>query len=94
MAIPTIKSTYALDVETVRALERMAQRWKVSKSEALRRAIRAASGQEEPGTSDALEALDQLQRSLRLSPARARRWAARARGERRASSTRSETRGR
>src|SRR5437870_291443 len=45
MAITTIKSTYALDVATVRALEGLARRWNVSKSEALRRAVRVASGQ-------------------------------------------------
>lgn len=87
-----IKSTYTLDVDTVRALERMAQRWEVSKSEALRRAIRAASGEDQQGTTEALEALDRLQRSLKLSAAGARTWTARARGERRAASTRSETR--
>jgi len=43
MAVTTIKSTYALDVETVRELEEMARAWKVSKSEALRRAIRSAA---------------------------------------------------
>ena len=40
MAIKTIKSTYSLDVEFVRALEALVQRWKVSKSEVSRRAIR------------------------------------------------------
>ena len=87
-----IKATYTLDVDTVRALERIAQRWKVSKSEVLRRAIRAASGEGQQRTTDALEALDRLQRSLNLSAAGARTWAGRARGERRAASTRSETR--
>ena len=42
MATPTIKSTYSLDVESVRALDDLARRWQVSKSEALRRAIRRA----------------------------------------------------
>ena len=93
MAIMTIKSTYALDVETVRALERMAERWGVSKSEALRRAIRAASSEKAPSTTDALKALDQLQRSLKLSPDRARAWAGKVRAERRMSSARRETRG-
>ena len=92
MAITTIKSTYALDVETVRALERMAGRWKVSKSEALRRAIRAAAGEEPPHT-DALHALDRLQRSVSLTPAKARAWAREIRTERQAWSRRSETRG-
>jgi hypothetical protein len=94
MAITTIKSTYALDVETVRALERMAHRWKVSKSEALRRAIRAAAGEGLSGANETLEALDRLQRSLELTPARARTWARQARAERRAWSARSETRDR
>ena len=88
MAVPSIKSTYSLDPETVRALERMAQRWKVSKTEALRRAIRAASGEwRASGKSGALDALDQLQQSFELSPARAHAWAAEARKERRASSS-------
>jgi Ribbon-helix-helix protein, copG family len=46
MATPTIKSTYTLDLDTVRALEDMARRLGVSKSEALRRAIRLAAGKE------------------------------------------------
>ena len=33
MATMTIKSTYSLDIETVRALETLAKRWKVSKRE-------------------------------------------------------------
>jgi hypothetical protein len=91
MAKATIRSTYVLDVETVRALERMAQSWRVSKSEALRRVIRAAAG-EEPSQTDALHALDRLQRSVRLTPAKARAWARKARTERQAWSRRSETR--
>jgi hypothetical protein len=47
MAGTTVKVTYFLDVETIRALDDMARRWRVSKSEALRRVIRAAG--HEPG---------------------------------------------
>jgi hypothetical protein len=94
MAVTTIKSTYALDVETVRALERMARRWKVSKSEALRRAIRAAAGGEGPGAGGGVAALDALQQALALTPQKARAWARTARAERRAASARSEARGR
>ena len=36
MATTTVKSTYSLDVESVQALEDLARRWRVSKSEALR----------------------------------------------------------
>jgi len=83
----TIKSTYSLDVETVRALERLAKQWKVSKSEALRRAIRHASEQHPVGD-DALSALDELQGSLGLSEAEIRRWETSARDLRRESSRR------
>jgi Arc/MetJ-type ribon-helix-helix transcriptional regulator len=82
MATMTVKSTYSLDVETARALEDMARRWGVSKSEALRRAIRAARrGPAE--ASKALTALDALQRSLGLDTRTAARWEGRARAERR-----------
>ena len=94
MAITTIRSTYALDVETVRVLDRIAHRWGVSKSEALRRAIRAAEAQKPPAANDALRALDRLQRSLQLAPAKAKAWAARARIERKAAAARREARGR
>jgi hypothetical protein len=67
MAITSIRTTYALDLETVRALEKMAQRWDVSKSEALRRAIRLAADQDLPGSTGALAALDALQDALGLS---------------------------
>ena len=36
MAKMTIRSTFALDPETVAALERLADKWEVSKSAALR----------------------------------------------------------
>ena len=91
MATPTIKTTYALDVETVRKLEQMARRWNVSKSEALRRAIRAAATEGLPGEAgEAIAALDELQRSLGLDAEEAVRWEKAARVERQASSRRRE----
>ena len=92
MAVMTIKSTYALDADSVRTLDRLARRWRVSKSEALRRAIRAAAGQAPREANAALKTLDRLQRSLRLTPALARGWARRVRDERRAASTSREGR--
>ena len=89
MAIPMIKGTYSLDVETVRDLEQMASHWGVSKSEALRRAIRAMAQTLQSVTSP-LDALDELQRSLNLSPAKTQAWSRRVRTERRASSLRRE----
>ena len=65
MAVTTIKSTYSLDVETVRTLESLARRWNVSKSEVLRRAIRAAAEEKSPRARRKLEALRQLQASVK-----------------------------
>lgn len=92
MAIMTIKSTYALDVETVRKLEEMAREWNVSKSEALRRAIRAAAAQKPPRGQDAVDALERLQGALGLTASRAKAWSRRAHAERRATSERAEAR--
>jgi hypothetical protein len=73
MANPTVKETYSLDVQTVRVLERVARRWGVSKSEALRRAIRAsesiAADPQMP-----LAALDELQAVAEVSAAAAAAW--------------------
>jgi hypothetical protein len=84
MARTSVKATYALDVDTVQALEKMAQRWAVSKSEALRRAIRAAATEGATGSKEHLDRLGQLQQTLALSPARAEAWVREVRGERRA----------
>ena len=94
MATQTVKTTYALDVETVRTLEDLARRWNVSKSEALRRAIRASSVQAPEEELSPIQALDRLQRRLGLTPRGAARWAAAARAERKQSSLKHEGRGR
>jgi hypothetical protein len=73
MATQSVKTTYSLDVETVRTLEDLARRWNVSKSEALRRAIRASSGRAATEELTPVEDLDQVQRSLGLTPQNAGR---------------------
>lgn len=90
MATMTIKSTYSFDVETVRQLEAMARRWGVSKSEALRRAIRAAANQQPAAGQEVLQALDRLQDSLALTADSSKRWETTARNERRASARKLE----
>jgi hypothetical protein len=89
MTMPKIKATYSLDEETVRLLERLARQWDVSKSEALRRVIRAVAT--EPRANDATAALDRLQQSLGMTEVAAAAWARRSRAERRARSTRPGT---
>jgi predicted transcriptional regulator len=86
MASVTIRSTYALDKETVDRLDSLARHWNVSKSEALRRAIRAAD--QGISADDRVAALDALQTSVRLSRRAATNWIARVRRERKESGTR------
>ena len=88
MATVTIKSTYSLDVETVRALEGLARRWNVSKSEALRRAIRGEAQRQPTAENEALAALDRLQASLRSRKVDLARWEQDVKTERRAAARR------
>jgi hypothetical protein len=87
MATMTVRSTYALDIESVKKLERLAKHWGVSKSEALRRSIQAAAVNQ-TDTADPLQAFEVLQRSLNLSKRKARQWEDSVRANRRASSAR------
>jgi hypothetical protein len=80
MASTSIKATYSLDPETVRLLERTARRWSVSKSEALRRAIRAAASLDDEALAEVT--LDRLQQAAGLTSATAATWARDVRAER------------
>ncbi len=88
MARTSVKATYALDVETVQLLDRVARLWEVSKSEALRRAIRSAAAAQARDNRQGLEALGRLQRALALTPAKATAWVGTVRDERRAGAPR------
>ena len=83
MATTTIKSTYSLDVESVRTLETLARRWDVSKSEVLRRAIRAVAAEEAGHRGGPLAALHRLQASVRDQGVDLDRWVSDVRAERR-----------
>lgn len=86
MAKITVRSTYALDPETVESLDRLARRWKTSRSEALRRIVHAASAVEEvDAASDAIAALGELQELLGLDEQRAEAWIREIRAERESS---------
>ena len=76
-----IKATYSLDIATVHALETLAKRWGISKSEAVRRAIRRAARSREP-MNDALAALDELQQLLALDSDATKKWVEQVRNER------------
>jgi hypothetical protein len=86
MAIPMIKATYSLDVATVRALESLAERGGISKSEVVRRAIRQAARSQGPfddALDDALAALDELQRMLSDGGVSVEEWVEQVKSERR-----------
>jgi predicted transcriptional regulator len=83
MAKMTIRSTFALDPETVNALGRLAERWAMSRSEVLRRIVNAAARVEElDGEADALAALEEIQDRLALTEEGAEDWVREIRRER------------
>ena len=79
MAAPIIRTTYALDVATVERLDRLARRWGLSRSAALRKVVREA---EEPGAVERERAWQRLRGSLAATEAAA--WRRRLHQERRA----------
>jgi len=72
-----IRATFALDAPTTEGLARLAKKWGVSKSEALRRAV--ARAEEQPGPGGEMtprEALLALTRKPALSRSQAQSWRA------------------
>ena len=93
MAATIIRTTYALDAETVSRLDRLAREWKLSRSAALRKLIRERQPQEASGPDPRLAALERLQASMRrLSPAAIRKWEKGIQAERAAVTARIEKR--
>ncbi len=88
MAATTIRTTYALDLDTVGKLEALAREWNVSKSEALRRVIKSARAESPSPT----EALDRVQGALAVTAPQAAAWATRVRRARRQASAKREAR--
>lgn len=86
MAITSIKSTYALDAETVALLDMLARQWGVSKSEALRRAIRASATQSISDKENPLAVWKEFQARYSITSSQAQAWADEVRAERRHSS--------
>ena len=86
MAKMTIRSTYSFDVETVRKLDRLAEHWRTSKSDALRRAVNRAADQALQSREDAVKALEELQRRMAAAGVDGEKWMEEIREERRASS--------
>lgn len=74
MAKMTIRSTYSFDVETVQKLDRLAEHWNTSKSEALRRSIDRVAEQTLRNCEDAIAALEELQRQVAESGIDVEKW--------------------
>lgn len=60
MASITRKFTYSFDLDTAGRVEELAAHWEVSRTEAVRRAIRATADREKPRNREALKALRKL----------------------------------
>lgn len=60
MSVAT-KSTFSLDPVSIARLNRLADRWQVSKTEVLRRALSKAEEGEAPSPADRIAALHKLQ---------------------------------
>ena len=86
MAKMTIRSTYSFDAETVQKLDRLAEHWNTSKSEALRRSIDRVAEQTLRNCEDAIAALEELQRRMAEAGVDAEEWVKEIREMRRASS--------
>ena len=63
--MPATKSTFTLDSASIERLNRLAQRWQVSKTEVLRRALAKAEQGETRTPEERLAALSELQASLK-----------------------------
>jgi hypothetical protein len=74
-----VKSTYVLDVDTAKTLDRLARDWQVSKSEALRRLINSAGA---PTADDRVSQFRELQKLAGVSRADVTTWTQRVRDER------------
>ena len=86
MAKMTIRSTYTCDVETVQKLNRLAEHWRTSKSDALRRAVNRVADQTLQSRDDAVKALEELQKRMAAAGVDGEKWVKEIREERRASS--------
>lgn len=83
MAIPKVKGTYSLDVETAKLIADAARELGTSKSEVLRRAIHDYAAKHlHKASPNPLDALQHLQDGMKLGSEEAVRWAEQVQTER------------
>ncbi len=68
------KATYSLDAASLERLARLSQRWQVSKTEVLRRALTQAAENDEPSPAERIAALRELQRMTKESGIDLEKW--------------------
>lgn len=68
------KSTFSLDSMTLEKIDSLAQRWQVSKTEVLRRAVTQATDAEQASIEQKLEALRTLQQWVKESNIDTAKW--------------------
>lgn len=78
----THRTSFALDAGTVQRLKRLASRWSVSQAEVVRRSVEHADKQSEPRKPDPVAMLRAYHAKGGLSPARADKWIAEIREDR------------
>jgi predicted transcriptional regulator len=71
---PAIKSTFSLDRATIERIDSLAERWHVSKTEVLRRAVRNADEHVALDAEERLEAMRKLQESLAQRKVNFAKW--------------------
>lgn len=85
MSRMTIRSTYALDEQTARRIRRLAEHWRVSQAEVIRRSVRQAEEQEQEPVPTPSQVIEHYRSGpLPRSRSQARTWASQARTERHA----------
>ena len=72
----THRTSFALDEGTVQRLKRLASRWSVSQAEVVRRSVERAEKQSEPEKTDPIAMLRAFHAKGGLDPARAEKWIA------------------
>lgn len=68
------KSTYSLDAASLEKLNRLSERWQVSKTEVLRRALRQANERDALTPTERIAALHALQRAVKEKGIDLEKW--------------------
>lgn len=74
MSLSKQRTSFALDGETIRLLQRLSGQWNVSQAEVVRRAVRLAAEKERSDPGRLLERLTEYRNQGRIEPEEAERY--------------------